>query len=391
MEQSTLFKPNQLIAAIDQVKVTRLAKHLGNFFLQHAQKLINDPKKYKGENQFSLPISYVNELAGVASKDYNLIQKSLKALITPVTIRDEDPEDIKNDTKICYVALVSKIIVDSKNGLYTFKLEDEIIDLLKRNQYFTKLNLVQFNGLESKHSIVLYEWLLRYETNPSGIPQMSIEDLRIITKTADKKSYDNFSDIQRFILDVAVGEINEKTPHSVAYEAIKERAKRRPKVSALRWTFKRKEDQCNASNTSHEIKRPISLETPLSDIHAIYEEAANRFVEKGFCEAKADFYKATYYCDLGGLELFYKTKMNRYGGKGISLRYLLEDIKNGTKPGRRKYQIEFYNAFVSQLPKNAQDYSRYIESSQGFLEQIHTLKSILKDTRELEDDLEKWL
>ena len=84
----TLFKPNELIAAIDQIQVNRIAKHLCNYFLQYAQyKLKTD--KNQG-HQFELPISELNAEAQIGLKDYKLIEKSLNALMQPVTIRDKD-------------------------------------------------------------------------------------------------------------------------------------------------------------------------------------------------------------------------------------------------------------------------------------------------------------
>lgn len=361
-----IFKPNELIGAIDKISVSRTAKHLLNYLLQFAQHKLHK-ESYTGF-EFEIAVSHINGLADLHIKDFCYLKKSLEALMQPVVLRD-DPK------RYSVLVPITRIDVDVEKGLYRFELQPTITELLRNTDYFTKLDLHEFNGLESKHSITLYEWLKRYE-NADEIPEIALDDLKQRTGTINCKSYTNFRLWQTRVLDVAVCEINEKTPYQASYEAIKTRTgKSRPKVTSIKFSFSKKELE------------PL---TPLDKIHAQYEEVAERFVAKGFCETKADFYKATYICDLGGLELFYKNKMTRYG-KGISLRYLLEDVKNGTKPGRRKHQIDLYNDFVSQLPKNAQDYSRYIESSQGFLEQIFTLKSILKDTRELEDDLEKWL
>ena len=374
----TLFKPNQLIATIEQVQVSRLAKHLGNYFLKHAQEQLNF-HSFTG-NEFSVSIKDFNEMAGVASKDYKLIQKSLKALITPVTIRDEDPEDIKNGTKICYVALVSKIIVDSTTGLYTFKLEDEIIELLKRNQYFTQLNLIEFNDLESKHAIIIFEWLKRYETNPSGMPILSVDDLRGMTHTTSK-SYDNFTNLKTYVLDIAVNEINEKTSYQVSYEAIKERAKTRPKVTKLRWTFERKAEpeQSNVSNTTQDIS-----------IHGRYAELATLYVSDGFCESEADFYKATYVADLNLLQWFYEAKKHLQKAKNKLNKYLLADIEKGSKNGRWQSQRDVYQALFARLSAKDQAFMLEKQATQGFYEQILIMKKHLGDVTAIKDP-EKWL
>lgn len=371
-----LSKPNELIGAIDQIEVSRTAKHLLDYLLQYAQEQLKfHSDKENPPTRFEVDVKKINGMADIHAKNYPRLKKTLQALMQPVILRD----DPKNFTAL---VPITKIDIDVDKGLYKFDLQPDIVDLLIRCDYFTKLELQEFNLLQSKHAHTICQILKRYERPNQTInqtPKISITEFRKITHTTSK-AYDNFTNLRLRVLNVAIQEISAMTDYSVTFEEFTERTKRRPKVAFIQFTFSRKS---KSIGTTEEL-------TQIKQIHARYEEAADRFVAKGFCETKADFYKATYICDLGGLELFYKNKMTRYG-KGISLRYLLEDVKNGTKPGRRKYQIELYNAFVSQLPKNAQDYSRYIESSQGFLEQILTLKSILKDTRELEDDLEKWL
>lgn len=381
-ENSVYNKPNQLIAAIDQVKVSRLAQHLGDFFLRRAQEQIND-EKYNGENVFSFPIREINEIAGIASKDYKLIQESLKALISPVTITDEDPLDIENDTKICYVALVSKIIVDSKAGLYTFKLEDEIIDLLKRHRYYTQLNLVEFNGLESKHSMKICKWLKRYETLQGGSPKKSVDYFRQLTNTTDKKSYNNFAQFQKWVLDVAVSEINEKTPYQVSYETFTTRTQRRPKVSEIKWNFKRKPVQSDVSDTSQGQN---------NDYHSRYADLAKDYMSRGFCETEADFYKATWVTDLKTLTWFYETNKDnvKLAGTKNKIKHLYKGIEAGKIFKRWPKQIEIYQWLLSRMREDDQKIMISKQAEQGFYEQIVFMKDYLQDPTPVKDP-ENWL
>ena len=82
------FKPNELIAVIEQIQVNRTAKHLCNYFLKLAQSEIKF-KDHKGF-WFEFNVNEVNELAQIRQKDISLIDKSLEALMRPVTIRDKD-------------------------------------------------------------------------------------------------------------------------------------------------------------------------------------------------------------------------------------------------------------------------------------------------------------
>lgn len=139
------------------------------------------------------------------------------------------------------------VAIDFSKGVYRFSLAPEVIDILKKYKFFTKLDLHEFNFLESKHSHVLYEWLKRWETSPQ-MPELPIDELRRITHTTNKKSYDNFTDVKRFILDVAVTEINEKTPYQLSYDAIKTRSKTRNKVTAIQFYFSKKEIKTEVEN-----------------------------------------------------------------------------------------------------------------------------------------------
>ena len=170
MPDITFFKPNELIAVIDQTQVNRLAKHLGNYLLKHAQEQIKF-NNHQG-NLFELNISETNSLAEIACKDYKLIEDSLEKLMQPVTIRDKD--DPKSYHKL---VPIYEIKVNAKLGLYQYRLAETMIELLQQTDYFTKLKLTEFNNLESKHSLVIYEWLKRYEKAPK-IPQISIEERR---------------------------------------------------------------------------------------------------------------------------------------------------------------------------------------------------------------------
>lgn len=228
----TFYKPNELIAVIEQVQVSRLAKHLCNYLLKYAQEQIKF-NNHKG-NQFVINIYEVNSLANVGSKDYNLIDNALKKLMQPVTVRDRD-----NPNKIKHLVPIYEIDIDTANSNYTYRLAETMIELLRQTDYFTKLELSEFNDLDSKHSIVIFEILKRYE-NAQKIPLMTIDEFRDITHTSATKTYDNFAQLKKWVIDVAITEINEKTPYNVSYEVFKARTGRRPKVSEIQFYFSKK-------------------------------------------------------------------------------------------------------------------------------------------------------
>lgn len=228
MDDIQLFKPNEMVSIFAELELNRTARHLFNYFLQHAQRKIKF-ENFQGDT-FHINIKELNELANINPNTYDIVEKSLRCLMRPVEIRN-DPH--------CYEAFVpvTRVKVNKKTGEYDFTLQRLVIDLLRQTDYFTKLELKEFNLFNSKFSLIILEFLKQYE-KLKKIPEVSVDELRKITDTT--KKYPNFKHLQQYVLDVAVKEINESTNYSVSYELIKVRTQRRPKVGAVQFYFSKK-------------------------------------------------------------------------------------------------------------------------------------------------------
>lgn len=246
MTEVQLFKPNEMVSFFAQLELNRTARHLFNYFLQYAQKKIKF-ENYQGDT-FHVNIKELNELAQIYPKTYDIVEKSLNHLMRPVVIRN-DPH--------CYEAFVpvTFVKVNKKTGEYDFTLQRLVIDLLRQTDYFTKLDLQDFNLFNSKFSLVILEFLKQYE-KLKNIPEVSIDELRRITDTT--KKYPNFSDFEKRVLKVAVSEINESTNYNVSYELVTKYTSRRPKVSAVQFYLTKKAE---ASTTpKQEVQQAACLE-----------------------------------------------------------------------------------------------------------------------------------
>ncbi len=82
---------------------------------------------------------------------------------------------------------------------------------------FTKYKLENMGGLKSAYAIRLYELLKQYEH--LKIRKLTIDDLREILCLGDK--YNALRDFKRYVLDLAMKEINIHTDLKVSYENIK--------------------------------------------------------------------------------------------------------------------------------------------------------------------------
>lgn len=282
MNEVQIYKPNELIGIIERNNISRVARHLWTFLLQYAQQQIKF-HNHKGVD-FEVSVSQINGLAEIHQKNYKLLQNALECLMSPVRIRD-DPN--------CYesVVPVTRIKIDVASGVYKFRLEELVIDLLRTTEYFTIINITEFNPFKSKHSHVLYEWLKRWETSPQ-MPLLQIDVLRGMTNTADKKAYDNFTNIRDKILDVAVKEINEHTKYIASYQPIKTRAKTRNKVTAVQFYFSKKEIKTEVENKPDD---------PVINMPSGYEKlrkVCGRYMTLKF------YYEATYIYEPETLERF---------------------------------------------------------------------------------------
>lgn len=228
MTEVQLFKPNEMVSFFAQLELNRTARHLFNYFLQHAQKKIKF-ENFQGDT-FHINIKELNELANINPNTYDIVEKSLNHLMRPVVIRN-DPH--------CYEAFVpvTRVKVNKKTGEYDFTLQRLVIDLLRQTDYFTKLNLKEFNLFKSKFSLIILEFLKQYE-KLKKIPEVSIDELRKITDT--QKKFSMITMFKNKVIDVAVKEINESTNYNVSYELITKYTSRRPKVSAVQFYFSKK-------------------------------------------------------------------------------------------------------------------------------------------------------
>ena len=346
MSEMTLYKPNEFIGAIDKLEVSRTAKHLLNFFLQYAQHEIKF-NNHVGTN-FEINVLTINGLADLHVRNYARLKQSLQTLMQPVVLRDDPKQFIA-------IVPISDITIDVQSGMYRFELTNRVCNLLKNCDYFTKLQLREFNNLQSKHSITIYEWLKRWETAPKGIQPLPIDELRRITNTENKKTYDNFTHIQIRILDVAVNEINQYTPYQVSYDTIKERAKFRPKVTAIQFHFNKKEIKTEAKNKP-ESAAPIS---------PVFKKLRN--ICSGKYMTLKFYYEATYIYTPKTLEVFADDCLakNYHPNKTVFSKWLKERCGTNQKGYLKQRVILNEELFRDVFSIKEDKYSMEITASNG--------------------------
>lgn len=377
MKEIELYKPNELIGAIDQIEVSRTAKHLLNYLLQYAQLELNKALKNKEVhgNKFEVSVSQINGLADFQKHDYERLKRTLITLMQPIILRD-DPKHFKAIVPVC------EVDVNVEKGLYVFSISDTVKELLQNNDYFTKLTLAEFNGLQSKHSIVIYEWLKRYETSPQ-IPQLTVEDLRNITHTVSK-AYDNFTNLKQRVLSPAVAEINEHTPYTVSYEIIKERvSKYRPKVTAIKFTMTKKKSEKEIIETSGIESKGIDY------VIWKYEQLCKMYIQFDFCSKPEVFYKATYAIDYELLFGFFERKKDIQHKDKLQWLYATLEDPSSKLHYRRPNQQDYYKRLLDKEDRLTQGLFLENRKTQGFLEQVLQLQKRHNDNKKIY--IKTWL
>lgn len=300
MTEVQLFKPNEMVSFFAQLELNRTARHLFNYFLQYAQKKIKF-ENFQGDT-FHINIKELNELANINPNTYDIVEKSLNHLMRPVVIRN-DPH--------CYEAFVpvTYVKVNKKTGEYDFTLQRLVIDLLRQTDYFTKLELQEFNLFKSKFSLIILEFLKQYE-KLKKIPEVSIDELRKITDT--QKKFSMITMFKNKVIDVAVKEINESTNYNVSYELITKYTSRRPKVSAVQFYFSKKVLEATNSPTVEEAacseSDPLWVQEPVQEVQELtVDEAFGLFADfkRVFTDLTKEQYNlATYKYTYRTLEKF---------------------------------------------------------------------------------------
>lgn len=247
MNDFQLYKPNELISVISQMELTRTARHLFNYFLKFAQNKIK-LEDYSGTS-FKININELNELADIRKKNNAYIEKVLRTLMQPIKVVNDPKHYI-------YLTPVTEIVVNVETGEYIYSLQDKVINLLRQIDYFTKLNLDEFNPLKSKYSIVIYEYLKQYE-KLEKIRTITIDELRKITDTTSK--YKQFTDFEQRVIRTAVNEINAYTQNSCTYELIRTRSKRKPIVTAIQFYFSKKKEETQSKSIYKNIQEEQKL------------------------------------------------------------------------------------------------------------------------------------
>lgn len=143
-------------------------------------------------------------------RNYEYIKNCLKKL------RDQSIWISKPDGTETTVSWLNKITVSKQSGKVIVRLDDDMIPyLFNLKDCFTQYELYNTLVMQSQYSIRFYELMKSY----AFVKHKTVE-LEQLKKSISAEGYQRYPDFRRYILDVAVKEVNEYTDLEISYTPI---------------------------------------------------------------------------------------------------------------------------------------------------------------------------
>jgi len=192
-------------------KISALQRKSYNYMLKVAK---NEFKKNKNARIFTITADELLLFFGFGVKNHNYLKKELEVL---------------NNTKVTYNFLGkdkrskqwgSFTLIAGFNynkGVIEYSFPHQIEQMILDPKIFGKVNLVTIKGLKNKYSIALYELAEDYLN--AQIPKMTMDEFRGLMGLEENQYY-KFSMFKKYVIDMAVNEINESEniSFSITYE-----------------------------------------------------------------------------------------------------------------------------------------------------------------------------
>lgn len=192
-------------------------------------------------------ILYSVSLLDRGKKDFDIVKIKVSELIDLL----DTTEKRYTEFKLIAENLISKTLVIKKEkselvtswlasmeyieneGIIELEFSQKLIPyLLQLKEKFTRYELKNVLSLKNKHSIRIYELLKQYES--IGKRKFELEEFKKLLMIEDQ--YKRIYDFERFVLNIAVNEINKYTDINIDFEKIK----RGRKVIGLLFTIEPK-------------------------------------------------------------------------------------------------------------------------------------------------------
>lgn len=177
-------------------------------------KPVEDP-----EQSFQLDYEFnIRDYCKVCGIDFDNGQNyaDIKAVLKHLSDRSMWLDDGNGEVLVRWL---SKVRTNKKSGIARIKLDEDLVPFLfDLGQKFTQYQLYNILAMKSAFSVRVYELLKSYAYQRSKT--FDIDELKRLLSVENVKSYVNFKDFRRYVLEKAQEEINELTDLNIYFEPI---------------------------------------------------------------------------------------------------------------------------------------------------------------------------
>ena len=192
-------------------KISALQRKSYNYMLKVAK---NEFKKNKNSRIFTITADELLLFFGFGAKNHNYLKKELEVLNNTKVTYNFLGKDKRSKQWGSFTLIAG---FDYKKGVIEYSFPHQIEKMILDPKIFGKVNLVTIKGLKNKYSIALYELAEDYLN--VQIPKMTMDEFRGLMGLEENQYY-KFSMFKKYVVDMAVNEINESEniSFSITYE-----------------------------------------------------------------------------------------------------------------------------------------------------------------------------
>lgn len=160
----------------------------------------------------------IRDYCKVCGIDYNNGKNyaDVKATLKKLSDRSQWLDDGNGEVLVRWLA---KVRTNKKSGKALVELDRDLVPFLfDLGQKFTQYQLYNILAMKSAFSVRIYELIKSYSFQKSKT--LEVDELKRLLMVDDVKSYNNFADFKKRVLDKAQEEINELTDLNIYFEPI---------------------------------------------------------------------------------------------------------------------------------------------------------------------------
>ncbi|RUM68736.1 MAG: hypothetical protein DSZ07_06105 [Sulfurovum sp.] len=212
-------------------KITAIQRKSYNYMLKIAK---NEFKKNPEKQVFTVTADELLVFFGIGEQNYSRLKNELEVL-NRTQIRYNILKKNRKSKISGAFTLISEF--EYERGVISYSFPHKIRNMILNPKMFGKINLVVIKSLRSRYSIALYELAEDYLN--AQIPKMTIEKFRDLMGLEEGQYY-KFSMFKKYVIDVAVNEINDR--ENINFTITYELEKIGQKITHIKFIVHKKEN-----------------------------------------------------------------------------------------------------------------------------------------------------